>query len=192
MMKNPAHPGRIIRKEFLEALGVSVAETARRIKVSRQALSSVLNGKADLTADMALRLEKAFGIDMETFLRIQNAYDIAQARRKQERTRLKIERYEPVEPRPAAWKNFSWHAFLVRKSGVRGPASGRDIGIAAHRENPPRGRHGLRLRPSWIQRSDIAVDEYEIRLIPGAGARRQNNNQQQSARLLAQSNPPYN
>jgi addiction module HigA family antidote len=102
MMKNPAHPGRIIRQEFFEALGVSVAEAARRVKVSRQALSSVLNGKADLTADMALRLEKAFGIDMETFLRIQNAYDIAQARRKQERTRLKIERYGPVEPRPAA------------------------------------------------------------------------------------------
>ena len=101
MMNYPAHPGRIIRQEFLEALGVSVAEAARRIKVSRQALSSVLNGKADLSADMALRLEKAFGIDMETFLRIQNAFDIAEARRKQESTRLKIERYEPIEPRPA-------------------------------------------------------------------------------------------
>ena len=95
-MKNPAHPGRIIRQEFLEALGVSVAEAACRIKVSRQALSSVLNEKADLTADMALRLEKAFGVDMETFLRIQNAYDIAEARRRQEKARLKIERYEPA------------------------------------------------------------------------------------------------
>ena len=66
-MKNPAHPGRIIRQEYLEALGVSIAEAARQIKVSRQALSSVLNGKADLTADMALRLEKAFGIDLKPF-----------------------------------------------------------------------------------------------------------------------------
>jgi addiction module HigA family antidote len=98
MMKNPAHPGRIIRQEFLEALGVSVAEAARRIKVTRQALSNVLNGKADLTADMALRLEKAFGIDMDTFLRIQNAYDVAEARREQEKTKLKIERYEPAHP----------------------------------------------------------------------------------------------
>ena len=101
-MKNPAHPGRIIRQEYLEALGVSIADAARQIKVSRQALSSVLNGKADLTADMALRLEKAFGIDLETFLRIQNAYNIAQARQRQERSRLKIQRYEIEEPLPAA------------------------------------------------------------------------------------------
>lgn len=101
-MKNPVHPGRIIRQEYFEALDISIADAARRIKVSRQALSSVLNGKADLTADMALRLEKAFGIDLETFLRIQNSYNIAQARQRQERSRLKIVRYEVDSPRSVA------------------------------------------------------------------------------------------
>jgi len=101
MMKIQPTPAALSGRSFSKPLGFG-AEAARRIKVSRQALSSVLNGKADLTADMALRLEKAFGIDMETFLRIQNAYDIAQARRKQERTRLKIERYEPAEAAAAA------------------------------------------------------------------------------------------
>jgi len=92
-MLNPVHPGRFLRTEIIEAHGLSVTDAAKALGVSRPALSSLLNGKADLSGDMAVRFEKAFGVDMDTLMRMQNSYDIAQAR-KRART-IHVARYRP-------------------------------------------------------------------------------------------------
>ena len=76
-MLNPVHPGRFLRTEIIEAHDLSVTDAARILRVSRPTLSSLLNARADLSGDMALRFEKAFGVDMDTLMRMQNSYDIA-------------------------------------------------------------------------------------------------------------------
>jgi addiction module HigA family antidote len=80
-MKNPCHPGDFIRTEIIQPAGLSITAAAA-LRVSRPALSSLLNGKADLSGDMALRIEKAFGVNMETLMRMQAAYDIVQTRKR--------------------------------------------------------------------------------------------------------------
>jgi len=80
-MKKPAHPGRIVRNACLEPLGLSVTEGAEILGVTRQALNNVVNGKSGISPEMAIRLSKAFGSTPETWLRMQLAYDLAQARR---------------------------------------------------------------------------------------------------------------
>ena len=79
-MKNPAHPGGFVKSEIVEALELSVTGAARALGVTRAALSAVLNERARLSPVMALRIEKAFGVSMDTLMRMQNSYDIAQAR----------------------------------------------------------------------------------------------------------------
>jgi addiction module HigA family antidote len=79
-MHNPPHPGGIIRRQCLEPLGLSVTEAAEGLGVTRQALSDLVNGKAGVSVDMAIRLSKAFGSSAETWLGLQTAYDLAQAR----------------------------------------------------------------------------------------------------------------
>ena len=79
-MKNPPHPGEFIRTEIIESAGLSVSAAAVVLHVSRPALSSLLNAKADLSGEMALRLEKAFGVKMDTLMRMQSNYDIAKTR----------------------------------------------------------------------------------------------------------------
>ena len=79
-MKNPPHPGRLVRDECLEPLGLSVTEAARVLGVSRQALNNLVNEKAGISAEMAVRLAKAFGSTPETWLRMQVAYDLANVR----------------------------------------------------------------------------------------------------------------
>jgi antitoxin HigA-1 len=74
------HAGPWLKTEIVDPSGVSVAALARHFGVSRQALSGVLNGHVSLTADMAIRFEKAFGVRAETLLRMQTTYDLAQAR----------------------------------------------------------------------------------------------------------------
>src|SRR5439155_27075927 len=74
-MKNPPHPGDLIRTEIIEELGLTVTKAAELLKVRRATLSDLLHGKAALTPDMALRIEKAFGPDMDHLLRMQLAYD---------------------------------------------------------------------------------------------------------------------
>jgi len=96
-MLNPVHPGRFLRTEIIEAHGLSVTEAAKILHVARPTLSTLLNAKADLSGDMALRFEKAFGLDMETLMRMQNSYDIAQTRSRAKK--IRVERYKP---RPAA------------------------------------------------------------------------------------------
>lgn len=79
-MKNPAHPGGFVKSEIVEALGLTVTESARTLGVTRPALSALLNERASLSPVMALRIEKAFGVSMDTLMRMQTSYDIAQAR----------------------------------------------------------------------------------------------------------------
>src|ERR1700704_2012974 len=92
-MLNPVHPGPFLRTEIIEAHGLSVTEAAKVLRVSRPTLSSFLNARADLSGDMALRFEKAFGVDMETLMRMQNSYDIAQTRSRAKT--IHVGRYEP-------------------------------------------------------------------------------------------------
>ncbi len=74
------HPGPWLRAEILEPHGFNVSATADRLKVSRQAMSALLNGRANLSANMAIRFEKAFGVSADTLMRMQSAHDMAQAR----------------------------------------------------------------------------------------------------------------
>ena len=79
VMKNPPHPGLSVRYDCLEPLGLSVTEAARRLGVSRKQLSSIVNGRAGISAEMAIRLDKAFGGGATTWYQLQAAYDMAQA-----------------------------------------------------------------------------------------------------------------
>ena len=79
-MRNPPHPGGIVRRQCLDPLGLSVTEAARGLGVTRQALSDVVNGTAAISVDMAMRLSKAFGSSPETWLGLQMAYDLWRVR----------------------------------------------------------------------------------------------------------------
>ena len=92
-MKNPPHPGRIVRHDCLEPFGLSVTEGARVLGVSRQTLNNVIHGKSGISPEMAIRLSKAFGSTPETWLRMQVAYDLAQARK--DENKIKV-RHVPV------------------------------------------------------------------------------------------------
>ena len=87
-IKNPPHPGDFIRSEIIEPAGLSVTAAAKALKVSRPALSSLLNSNAGLSGEMALRIEKAFGVKMDTLMRMQSAYDIAQTRKREKEIRV--------------------------------------------------------------------------------------------------------
>ncbi len=78
-MKNPSHPGRVVRTLCLEPNGLTVTAAAEGLGVSRQALNNLVNQKAAISADMAIRLEKGFGIKAEMWLNMQLAYDLANA-----------------------------------------------------------------------------------------------------------------
>jgi antitoxin HigA-1 len=93
-MKNPPHPGELIRTEVIEALGLSQSKAAEILKVRRATLSDLLHAKSSLTPQMALRIEKAFGPDMNHLLRMQLAYDVAKAL--QSSGDLDIKRYVPA------------------------------------------------------------------------------------------------
>lgn len=95
-MKNPPHPGDFIRTEIIRPAGLSVTAAAAALQVSRPALSSLLNGKADLSGDMALRIEKAFGVKMDTLMRMQGSYDIAQTRKREKQ--IHVRRIHQVAP----------------------------------------------------------------------------------------------
>lgn len=88
-MKSPPHPGDFIRTEIIEAAGLSVTDAAKALHVSRPTLSSLLNSNANLSGDMALRLEKAFGVKMDTLMRMQSAYDISQTRKREKLIRVR-------------------------------------------------------------------------------------------------------
>jgi len=93
-MLNPPHPGDFIRTEIIEPRGLSVTAAAQALQVSRPALSSLLNGKASLSGDMALRIEKAFGVKMDTLMRMQVSHDIARTRKRE--NKIRVRRFEPT------------------------------------------------------------------------------------------------
>ena len=93
-MKNPPHPGLSVRFDCLEPLGLSIAEGAKALGVTRQAMNNLVSGKAGISAEMAIRLEKAFGGGAETWLRMQAAYDLAQVGKKV--GKIKVRRVKDV------------------------------------------------------------------------------------------------
>jgi antitoxin HigA-1 len=98
-LKNPAHPGGFVKTEIIEPLDLSVTDAARVLGVTRAALSAFLNERASLSPDMAIRIEKAFGVSMETLMRMQNSFDIAQARKRERE--IRVTRYVPTRhPNP--------------------------------------------------------------------------------------------
>jgi addiction module HigA family antidote len=92
----PPHPGAFIREEILEELGLSVVRAAEILGVRRATLSDLINGKASLSAEMALRIEKAFGVNMDTLLRMQAWYDGFVMR--QRAGEIEVKRFDPVAP----------------------------------------------------------------------------------------------
>jgi len=91
-MKSPVHPGGVVKHDCLEPLGLSVTDAAKVLRVTRQALNNIVNGKAGISPEMAIRLEKAFGGTADTWLRMQANYDLAQARKHE--ARIKVVRYD--------------------------------------------------------------------------------------------------
>lgn len=85
------HPGDWLRTEIVEPHGLNVTDAARHLGVSRQAMSNLLNARAGLSADMAIRFEKAFGVKADTMLRMQAAHDLAQARAHE--SAIRVERF---------------------------------------------------------------------------------------------------
>ena len=90
-MMRPAHPGQFIRMEIIDPLDISITRAAEALGVTRPALSALLNGRASLSSDMALRIEKAFGLKMDTLLRMQTAFDIAETRDRE--AEISVERF---------------------------------------------------------------------------------------------------
>ena len=93
VMKVPPHPGLSVRIDCLDALGLSVTAGARVLGVTRQALNNLVNEKAGISPEMAIRLDKAFGGTAEAWLALQAAFDLAQARKK--RLANEVKRYSP-------------------------------------------------------------------------------------------------
>jgi addiction module HigA family antidote len=88
-MKNPPHPGRIVRQDCVEPLGLTITEAARVLGVTRQALNNLVNGKAGISPEMAVRISKAFGGSPEMWLRLQANYDLARVQQDE----IEVKRY---------------------------------------------------------------------------------------------------
>ncbi len=91
-MMDPAHPGEILKEDVLAPMGLTVKRAAEILGVGRPALSAVLNGRASLSPEMAIRVEKAFGVSMDLLLKVQLQYDIARARKAAKG--IKVKRYK--------------------------------------------------------------------------------------------------
>ena len=90
----PSHPGEFIRAEILDELGLSVTRAAVVLGVRRATLSALLNGNAALSPEMALRVEKAFGVSMDLLLRMQAWHDAARMRARE--SKIAVQRYDPA------------------------------------------------------------------------------------------------
>jgi addiction module HigA family antidote len=93
-LNDPSHPGRFIKAEIIDPLGLTVTHAAVVLGITRPALSALLNGRAALSPDMAIRIEKAFGVRMDTLLRMQTAFEIAAARRNE--SSINVQPYRPA------------------------------------------------------------------------------------------------
>ncbi|MEQ1706668.1 MAG: HigA family addiction module antitoxin [Rickettsiales bacterium] len=92
-MKNPVHPGEIIKEDIIEALGLTITKAAEILGVRRATLSDVTRCKSSISSEMALRLEKAFGVSMDLLLKMQAGYDAAKTRENSKN--IKVKRYLP-------------------------------------------------------------------------------------------------
>ena len=100
-MKKPPHPGLSVRHDCIEPLDLSITETADILGVTRQTLNNLVNGKSGISPEMAIRLDKAFGGGAETWLRLQMAYDLAEARQREGEIKVKrVVQQKLDEPRP--------------------------------------------------------------------------------------------
>jgi addiction module HigA family antidote len=97
-MKNPSHPGGFVKAEIIEPLQLTVREAATILGINRATLSNFLNEHAALSPEMAIRIDKAFGVSMDTLMRMQNSYDIVQAHKRQ--GKIKVSRYKPKRGPP--------------------------------------------------------------------------------------------
>ena len=100
-LKNPPHPGGFVKTEIIEPMELSVTDASKVLGITRAALSTFLNEHSSLSPEMALRIEKAFGVPMDTLMRMQNSFDIAQARKRA--GEINVARYQPkakVEQQP--------------------------------------------------------------------------------------------
>ena len=88
-MKDPVHPGTIVREDCLKPLSLSITEGAKRLGVGRQTLSNLVNAKSSISIEMAYRLSKAFGSTPETWLGMQLAFDLAQSRGLERKIKVK-------------------------------------------------------------------------------------------------------
>jgi addiction module HigA family antidote len=93
-MKIPPHPGRIVRQECIEALGLTVTAAAKGLGVTRKALSELVNGKSGISPEMAVRLSKAFGSSPELWLGLQMDFDLAQLQTKA--GKIKVQKFAPA------------------------------------------------------------------------------------------------
>lgn len=100
-MKRPTHPGGFVKSEVIEPLALSVTDAAKALGVTRPALSGFLNERVALSPEMALRIEKAFGVPMDTLMRMQNSYDIAQARQREGDIKVARFKGKPATPQTA-------------------------------------------------------------------------------------------
>jgi antitoxin HigA-1 len=100
-MKSPPHPGLSVRHDCIEALDLTITEAADILGVTRQTLNNLVNGKSGISPEMAIRLHKAFGGGAEIWLRLQMAYDLAQARQHENEIKVKrVARRKLAEPGP--------------------------------------------------------------------------------------------
>lgn len=91
-MKTPVHPGKFLKEDCIEPSGLTITEAAKKLKISRQILSQILNGKTGISAEMALKISKVFGGSPETWLKLQIQYDLSVARAK-----INLDDYETVQ-----------------------------------------------------------------------------------------------
>lgn len=103
--KRPVRPGEFVRAEILDPLGLTVTEAAAVLGVARPTLSALLNGHASLTPEMGLRIEKAFGVKMDMLVEMQTAYDIAEARAREDEIDVKPYPGKPKPPQPRLFED---------------------------------------------------------------------------------------
>lgn len=96
-LAGPAHPGNFVKNEVIEPHGLSVTDAARVLGITRAALSAFLNEHSALSPEMAIRVEKAFGVSMETLMRMQTSYDIALARKREGEIKVAPYRGKPID-----------------------------------------------------------------------------------------------
>lgn len=89
-MYNPPHPGEALKELYLDPLDLSISEAARGLKVTRKHLSAIINGRSSITPDMALRLAKAFGGSAQSWLNMQQAYDLWQATQRADLSEVQV------------------------------------------------------------------------------------------------------